>query len=144
MCLAMFWTILGGVCFLVLVVIVHGLHEQRVTRRAVAGALHGRALTTDQEFARLFDTLEMGQIAARVRRLLADNLSCDLSGLIPGDDFEKWLSLFPGLDSAVDSFFEEPASEFQLTRECPWPERFGSFDALVRFVAAHAQAAPSE
>jgi hypothetical protein len=71
---------------------------------------------------------------------LADNLGCELSGMIPTDDFETWLYLFPGPDSAADSFFEGLAIEYQLTRDCPWPERFGSFDALVKFVAEHAPA----
>jgi hypothetical protein len=59
--------------------------------------------------------------------------------MIPSDDCERWLYLFPGPDSAADSFFEEMAIEFQLIRDCPWPERFGSFDALVRFLAEHAR-----
>jgi hypothetical protein len=58
--------------------------------------------------------------------------------MIPPDDFEKWLCLSSGPDSAADSFFEELAIEFQLTRDCPWPERFGTFDALVRFLVEHA------
>ena len=58
--------------------------------------------------------------------------------MIPTDDFEDWLRLSSGPDSAADSFFEELATEYQLRRDCPWPERFGSFDALVRFVADHA------
>jgi hypothetical protein len=54
--------------------------------------------------------------------------------MIPSDDFEKWLYLFPGPDSAADTFFEDLAIEFQLGRDCPWPEHFESFDALVKFV----------
>jgi hypothetical protein len=134
------WVTLGAMGVTVLAVVVHSFHEESVTRRAVASALQGRAVTTHEEFARRFYTPTTGPIAARVRLLLAANLRCDLSGMIPSDDFEKWLHLFPGPDSAADAFFEELAIEFQLRRDCPWPERFGSFDALVRFVAEHAPA----
>jgi hypothetical protein len=58
--------------------------------------------------------------------------------LIPTDDFEPWFELSSGPDSAAGNFFEEVAIEFGLTR---WPDRLGSFDALVRFVAE--QAPPS-
>jgi hypothetical protein len=80
---------------------------------------------------------DLARLAAQLRRMLADNLGCELSGMIPCDDFEKWLYLFPDPDSGADSFFEELAIELQLTRAFPWPERFGSFDALVKFVRQH-------
>ena len=76
---------------------------------------------------------------ARVREVELDE--CDLAGMTPADNFEQWLNLFPGPDSAADAFFEAVAIEFQLRRDCPWPERFGSFDALVSFVTQHAPAA---
>jgi len=123
-----------------LVILLHCIHEGRVTRRTVADALRGRDPLTDDEFGSCFYESGIAQVAVRLRRLLAENLECDLSGLIPSDDFARWLELFPGIDSAGDSFFEELAIEFQLTRDCPWPERFGSFDALVRFVVEHALA----
>ena len=37
-------------------------------------------------------------------------------------------------------FASDLAIEFQLSPDCPWPDRFGSLDALVRFVAEHAHA----
>ena len=75
---------------------------------------------------------------ARVREVELDE--CDLAGMTPADHFEEWLNLFPGPDSAADSFFAAVAIEFQLPRNCPWPESFGSFDSLVRFVAEYAYA----
>jgi len=135
-------TVIGGALFVVmlLAILLHSMHEERVTGRTVADALHGRDPLTDEELGRRFYEPDLAPIASRLRRLLAEHLDCDLSGMIASDDFEKWLSLFSGPDSAADSFFEELAIEFQLTRECPWPERFESFDALVRFVAEHERA----
>ena len=123
---------------MLLVVLLHSIHEEHVINRTVAESLRGRPPLTDEEFGRCHYANDVAPLAAKLRRLLADNLGCDLSGMIPSDDFEKCLYLFPGPDSAADSFFEELAIEFQLTRDCPWPERFGSFDALVNFVAQHA------
>jgi hypothetical protein len=133
------WLPFGAIGVIVLVVVLHSFHEERLTRRVVASALQGRAPATDEEFARRFYAPALAPIAARLRCMLADCLGCDLSAMIPSDDFEKWLNLSPGPDSAADVFFEELAVEFQLTRDCPWPERFGSFDALLKFVAEHAQ-----
>jgi hypothetical protein len=131
----------GGLFVGVMVVILlHSIHEENVTRRTVANALRGRNLSTDEEFGKRSYENDLAQLAAQLRRLLADNLGCDLSGMVPSDDFEKWLYLFPGPDSAADSFFEELAIKYQLTRDCPWPERFGSFDGLIRFVAEYAVA----
>jgi hypothetical protein len=137
------WTALcvGGLIVGVFLVIArHCIHEERALKRTVADALHGRESLTDEEFGRRYYANDLAPLVARLRRLLADHLGSDLSGMIPSDDFEKWLYLFPGPDSAADSFFEELAIECQLTRNCPWPERFGSFDALVSFVAEHAHA----
>lgn len=58
----------------------------------------------------------------------------------PADDFEQWLQPSSGPDSTADGFLEELAIEFQLTRDCPWPERFEAFDTLARFVAEHGHA----
>lgn len=131
---------IGAVVAVVLVVILHGVHETRVTRRIVAQALEGRSPMTDEEFGSRFYEPAIAPIAARLRRLLAENLECNLAGMTPEDQFEEWLKLFPGPDSAADAFFEAVAMEFQLKRSCPWPEHFGSFDSLVRFVAKHAYA----
>jgi hypothetical protein len=136
------WTplLIGGLIVAVFVVILlHSIHEEHVTSRTVADALRGREPLTDEEFGLRYYPTDLAPLAAQLRRILADNLGCDLSAMIPPDDFEKWLDLFPGLDSAADSFFEEIAIEFQLTRDCPWPKRFGTFDALVRFLAQHAR-----
>ena len=126
---------IGGLIVAVFVVItLHSIHEEHVISRTVAKTLHGRNPLTDEEFGKRYYANELAPQAAQVRRMLADNLGCDLSGMVPSDDFEKWLCLSSGPDSAADSFFEELVIEFQLTRACPWPERFGSFDALVNFV----------
>ena len=135
---------IGAAVIVVMVVILHGIHETRATRRVVAEALEGRSPMTDEEFGSRFYQPAIAPVAARLRHLLADNLECDLAGMIPPDCFEEWLELFPGPDSAADSFFEAVAIEFHLTRDCPWPERFGSFDSLVRFVAEHADAAKAK
>ncbi len=132
---------IGAVAVVVLVVILHGIHETRATRRFVAEALRDRPRLTDEGFGQRFYEPDLALLAARLRCLLAENLECDLGGMTPADDFEAWLNLFPGPDSAADSFFEQLATEFQLSRDCPWPERFGSFDALVKFVSQHASAA---
>jgi hypothetical protein len=131
---------IGAVGLVVLVVILQGMHETRATRRFVAEALRDRPRLTDEEFGQRFYEPDLASLAARLRCLLAENLECDLGGMTPADDFEAWLSLFPGPDSAADSFFEQLATEFQLRRDCPWPERFGSFDALVKFVSENASA----
>ncbi len=73
--------------------------------------------------------------------MLAKNLECNLAGMNPEDQFEEWLNLSPTPDSAADAFFEAVAMEFQLKGGCPWPEHFGSFDSLVRFVPKHAYVA---
>ena len=128
----------GLIAVMTLVILVHSIHEEHVIKRNVADALQGRAPLTDAEFGSRYYANDLAPLAAQLRRMLADNLGCDLSGMIPSDDCEKWLYLSSGPDSAADSFFEELAIQFQLTRDCPWPERFGTFDALVRFVAGHA------
>ena len=136
------WLAYGGcaaVVIVVLVIVLQGIHEIRTTRRVVAESLQGRPPVTDEEFGRQFYTPDTALVAVRLRRLLAENLDCDLSGLIPSDDFARWLELFPGIDSAADCFFEEMAIEFQLSRKAPWPDRFESFDALVKFVVQHSQ-----
>jgi len=108
-------------------------------RRVVGEALRDRPPLTDEAFdVRFFDPA-IAPIAARLRRLLADNLECDLAGLMPADDFERWLGLSSGPDSAADMFFEELAIECRLTRDLPCPDRFGSFGALVQFVARYGQ-----
>jgi len=131
---------IGAAVLVVLAVILQGIHETRVTRRVVAQALAGRSPMTDEEFGSRFYEPAIAPVAAQLRRLLADNLECDLAGMTPADHFEEWLNLFPGPDSAADSFFAAVAIEFQLPRNCPWPESFGSFDSLVRFVAEYAYA----
>jgi hypothetical protein len=135
---------MGAAVIVVVMVILHGIHETRATRRVVADALEGRVRMTDEEFGSRFYEPAIAPVAARLRHLLADNLECDLAGLTPPDCFEDWLELFPGPDSAADSFFETVAIEFHLTRDCPWPGRFGSFDSLVRFVAEQAYAAKAK
>lgn len=136
------WTplcISGLIVGLLVVILLHFIREEHVLRRTVADALHGRERLTDEEFGKRHYPTDLAPLAAQLRCILAENLGCDLSGMIPSDDCERWLYLFPGPDSAADSFFEEMAIEFQLTRDCPRPERFGSFDALVRFLAEHAR-----
>jgi len=128
------WGFGGLFVVMMLVILLHSIHEEHVISRTVVDALHGRDRLTDEEFGRRYYANDLAPLAAQVRRMLADNLGCDLSGMIPSDDFEKWLNLSSGPDSAADSFFEELAIEFQLSRDCPWPERFGSFDVLVSFV----------
>lgn len=132
---------LGALGIVVAVLILHGIYETRRIRRVVAEAMRGRPLLTDEEFGSRFFEPAIAPVASRLRCLLAENLECDLAGMIPADDFEDWLQLFSGPDSAADTFFEDLAIEFQLTRDYPWPERFGSFESLVRFVADHAPAA---
>lgn len=97
----------------------------------------GRPPLSDEEFGNRFYDPSLAPVASRLCRLLAENLECDLAGLIPTDDFERWLARSSDPDSAADTFFEEVAIEFRLTR---WPDGFGSFDALVRFVAEPAPA----
>ena len=127
---------IGGLIVAVfLLILLHSVHEERVIRRTVADALRGREGLTHEEFGTRYFSTELAAPAAQLRRILAENLGCDLSGMIPSDDFEKWLYLFPGPDSAADSFFEEMAVAFRLSRDSPWPERFASFDALVKFVS---------
>jgi len=133
-----FWGF-GALGVVVAMVILHGIYETRRIRRAVAEALRGRLPLTDEEFGSRFYEPEVAQVAARLRRLLAENLDSDLGGMIPADDFENWLALSSGPDSAADTFFEELAIEFQLSRKAPWPDRFESFDALVKFVGQHSQ-----
>ena len=132
------WAFGGLFVVVMLVILLHAIHEEHVISHTVVDALHGRDCLTDEEFGEHYYANDPAPLAAQVRRMLADNLGCDLSGMIPADDFEKWLYLSSGPDSAADSFFEELAIKFQLSRDCPWPERFGTFDALVRFVAEHA------
>lgn len=126
---------------MVAVVILHGIYESRKIRRMVAEALRNRPPLTDEEFGSQFYDPAIAPVASRLRRLLAENLECDLAGLIPTDDFESWLALSSGPDSAADSLFEELAIEFQLRRDCPWRERFDSFGTLVRFVCGNTPAA---
>jgi len=130
----------GALGIVVGALILHDIYETRRIRRAVGDALRGRPPLTDEEFGSRFYEPEVAQVASRLRCLLAENLECDLAGMIPADDFENWLALSSGPDSAADTCFEELAIEFQLTRDCPWPDRFGSLDALVRFVDATAPA----
>jgi hypothetical protein len=132
------WAFGGLFVVMMLVILFHSIHEEHVISRAVVDALHGRDRLTDEEFGKHYYANDLAPLAVQLRRMLADNLGCDISGMIPTDDFEKWLYLSSGPDSAADSFFEELAIEFQLTRDCPWPECFGTFDALVRFLAEHA------
>jgi hypothetical protein len=132
----------GGLGLVVGLIILQGVFEARRIRRVVGEALRGRPPLTDEEFGVRFFDPTIAPIAARVRRLLAENLECELAGMVPSDDFESWLQLSSGPDSAADTFFEELAIDFELRRDCPWPDRFGSFDALVRFVAANTPARP--
>jgi hypothetical protein len=135
------WTPLCVVALIVgafLLIVRYCIHEERVIGRAVADALGGRDRLTDEEFGKRYYAKDLAPLAAQLRRMLADNLGCELSGMIPSDDFEKWLDLSSSPDSVADTFFEDLAIELQLTRDSPWPERFGTFDALVRFVAEHA------
>jgi hypothetical protein len=131
------WAYGGLFVIMMLVILLHSVHEDHVISRTVVDALHGRDRLTDVEFGRRYYADDLAPLAAQVRRMLADNLGCALSGMTPSDDFEKWLCLSSGVDSAADSFFEELAIEFQLTRDAPWPQRFESFDALVKFVKEH-------
>ncbi len=124
----------GVLGIVVAVVILHDIYESRRIRRVVMEALRGRPPLTDEEFGTRFYDPAIAPVASRVRRLLAEHLECDLAGMIPTDDFEDWLRLSSGPDSAADSFFEELATEFQLHRDCPWPNRFDSFATLVEFV----------
>jgi len=128
---------MGAAGIWVVLVIWQGIHESRVIRQVVANALRGRAPLSDEEFGSRFYGPLLAPVASRVRRLLAEHLGCDLAGLIPTADFEQWLPLSSGPDSAADTFLEEVAIEFRLTR---WPDGLGSFDALVRFVAEQAPA----
>jgi len=132
------WAYGGLFLVMMLVILLHSIHEEHVISRSVADALHGRDSLTDEEFGRRYYADDLAPLAAQLRGMLADNLGCALSGMMPSDDFEKWLCFSSGPDSVADSFFEELAIEFQLSRDCPWPERFGTFDALVRFLAEHA------
>ncbi len=133
----------GGLGIVVGLIVLQQILESRRIRRVVGEALRGRPPLTDEAFGVRFFDPAIAPIAARLRRLLAENLECDLAGLVPSDDFEQWLALSSGPDSAADGFFEEMAIEFELARDCPWPDRFGSFDALVRFVAANGPARPA-
>ena len=81
---------IGAVVAVVLVVILHGVHETRVTRRVVARSLQGRSPMTDEEFGSRFYEPAIAPVAARLRRLLAESLECNLAGLIPEDDFDEW------------------------------------------------------
>ena len=127
----------GAVGLFVLITVLQGRHETRALRRVVAEDLRDCLPITDEEFGNQFFEPSRAALAARLCRLLADGLDCDLAGMMPADDFEKWLYLFPGPDSAADIFFEELAIEHQLKRGLPWPARFGSFNALIKFVAEH-------
>jgi hypothetical protein len=138
------WRVLGGFGALAIVVaalILHGIYETRRIRRVVAMALRDRPPLTDEEFGSRFFEPAVAPIASRLRRLLAEHLECDLAGMIPADDFEDWLRLSTGPDSAADGFFEALAIEFRLSRDCPWPKRFGSFETLVQFVSENTPAA---
>jgi len=86
----------GALGVVVAVLILHGIYETRRIRRAVAEALRGRPPLTDEEFGSRFYNPEVAQVAARLRRLLAENLDSDLGGMIPADDFENWLALSSG------------------------------------------------
>jgi hypothetical protein len=137
------WVALAGLAatgIVVVRVLAQGIHENRAIRLVVAEDLRGRPPMTNEAFGRRFYEPSIAPVATQLRRLLAEDLESDLAGMIPTDDFEKWLYLFPGPDSAADTFFGELAVEFQLRRDCPWPERFGSFDALVKFVTENALA----
>jgi hypothetical protein len=120
--------------------ILHGVLECRRIRRLVSEALRDRPPLTDEAFGERFFEPTIAPLAARLRQLLADNLECDLAGMVPTDNFESWLALSSGPDSAADCFFEELAIEFKVPVSAPWPERFESFDALVRFVTENAPA----
>ena len=135
-----FWGF-GALGIVVAVVILHDIYESRRIRRVVAEALRGRPPLADEEFGSRFHDPAVAPVASRLRRLLAEHLACDLAGMIPTDDFENWLALSSGPDSAADGFFEELAIEVQLRRDCPWPKRFGSFETLVGFVRDNAEAA---
>ena len=69
-------TLIGGALFgvMLLAILLHSMHEERVTGRTVADALHGRNLLTDEEFARRFYESDLAPIASRLRRLLAEHL----------------------------------------------------------------------
>lgn len=128
----------GGFVIVMGLIILQAVFEERRIRRVVGEALSGRPPLTHEEFGVRFFDPAIAPIAARLRRMLAEGMDCDLAGMVPTDDFEQWLDLSSGPDSAADMFFEQLAIEFELRRDCPWPDRFGSFDALVRFVDEHA------
>ncbi len=127
----------GALGIVVALVILHGHYETRRIRRMVAEALRGRPPLTGEEFGDRFFEPTIAPLASRLRQLLTENLECDLAGMLPTDDFESWLALSSGPDSAADCFFEELAIEFKVPVSAPWPERFGSFEALVQWVSSH-------
>ncbi|MCW5555915.1 MAG: hypothetical protein KIS67_27625 [Verrucomicrobiae bacterium] len=127
----------GGLGTVAALVILHGILESRRIRRVVGEALRGRPPLTDEEFGDRFFDPAIAPLATRLRQLLVEHLECDLAGLLPTDDFESWLALSSGPDSAADCFFEELAIEFKLPVSAPWPERFGSFKSLVQWVSSH-------
>jgi hypothetical protein len=126
----------GALGIVVALVILHGVLESRRIRRIVSEALRDRLPLTDVEFGVCYFAPAIAPLATRLRQLLAENLECDLAGMIPTDDFESWLALSSGPDSAADCFFEALAIECQLPVGAPWPERFGSFKALVQWVSS--------
>jgi RNA polymerase sigma factor (TIGR02999 family) len=82
---------IGAAVIVVLVVILQDVHETRATRRVVAEALEGRARMTGEEFGSRFYEPAIAPVATQLRRLLAENLDCDLAGMTPADNFEEWL-----------------------------------------------------
>jgi hypothetical protein len=72
------WAFGGLFVVMMLVILLHSVHEEHVISRAVADALHGRDPLMDEEFGRRYYANDLAPLAAQVRRMLADNLGCDL------------------------------------------------------------------
>jgi len=66
---------IGAIAVVVLMVILHGMHETRATRRFVAEVLRDRLPMSDEEFGRRYYSPDLAPLAARLRCLLAETLS---------------------------------------------------------------------
>ena len=73
---------IGAIAAVVLVVIAHGMHETRATRRFVAEALRNRPCLTDEEFGKRFYEPALAPLAARLRANLKEITGDDVAFMV--------------------------------------------------------------
>src|SRR5512135_3158948 len=66
------WVFWGFFVIVLLVILLHSIHEEHVISRTVIDSLHRRDRLTDEEFGRHYYADDLAPLASQLRRMLAD------------------------------------------------------------------------